>query len=1028
VDDRVATPLCVLGPLEVVRDDEPVRLGSPQQRRLLAVLVVHANEVVSSDRLVDVLWGEHPPRSATHSLQTLLSRLRATLGDERLEPRPPGYRLRVASGEVDVLRFEELVRVGLESSARPEVALGVFDEALRLWRGSPYAEFASEEFATAEVVRLVELRARAIEERAAALLELGRPEEVIGELEAEIAVEPFRERLRALLMLALTRAGRPVESLRAYDAFRRFLADEVGVVPSPALQALNDDVVHQHPDVSWAGSPAKDAGRPLLPSGTVREFAARTMDGSPGNLPLQSSSFVGREVELVRVTEAVERSRVVTLTGVGGVGKTRLALQVARDVSPRFRDGVWLCELAAVRDPGAVLDAVAAVFRVSARSGLSLEDSLVAYLRDLELLVVLDNCEHLLQGAAGLVVAIEAACRGVRVLATSREGLNIAGEQLLVVPCLSLPDEDGTQPGSECEAVRLFADRAQAVKADFTVDATNRADVVAVCTHLDGVALAIELAAARIPAMNPSELARRLDRRFRLLTGGGRVAIERHQTLRAAIDWSYELLTEPEQRLLARLSVFSGGCTLEAAEAITAVEPIDANEVFELVAGLVARSLVVADTGPETRYRLLETIREYGEEHLAEARETDMLRLRHASYYTELARVAQSHLYGREQVEWGARLARERENLLAAMAFALDTQDADLAFGLFCQFPLFGLQVDDVVVFDPTPLLALPGATEHPGSAVALMAAGYGAWRCGDVQQALRLCDQALAAEQRLGPTVGSRLGIWSSRLRGYVAQSIGTADDAVDYFLDAAARARADDVPALAAFYFGLLAQNLSYTNPIAARQHASIGLALARESGMPLAIGYNLIGLAQAVVDENPNQARALLSEALQLETALGYESHQELQGAVFCAARLDDWPTALGLARRVLHQHSRSGGLPLTYLAGMLNLVARGLAERQPEPAAMLQGTVGTVIRRLTPEVAAPVSGDVAGRNDIANFVATVRRDTTRLLAAALGDTRLRELRAHGATMDETQACTYARTQIDEYFARSALNEDR
>ena len=234
MDDRVATPLCVLGSLEVVRDGEPVRLGSGQQRRLLAVLVVHANEVVSSDRLVDVLWGDDPPPSATHTLQTLVSRLRATLGDDRLETRPPGYRLRVASGEVDVLRFEELVRVGLGSSERPEVALGVFDEALGLWRGSPYAEFASEEFATAEVARLVELRARAIEERAAALLELGRPEEVIGELEAEIAVEPFRERLRALLMLALARAGRPVESLRAYDAFRRFLADEVGVVPSPA--------------------------------------------------------------------------------------------------------------------------------------------------------------------------------------------------------------------------------------------------------------------------------------------------------------------------------------------------------------------------------------------------------------------------------------------------------------------------------------------------------------------------------------------------------------------------------------------------------------------------------------------------------------------------------------------------------------------------------------------------------------------------------------------------------------------------
>jgi DNA-binding SARP family transcriptional activator len=251
VDNRVATTLWVLGQLEVVRGGERVRLGSPQQRRLLAVLVVHANEVVSSDRLVDVLWGDGPPRSATHTLQTLLSRLRATLGDDCLETRPPGYRLRVATGEVDALRFEELVRVGLGASDRAEVAVRAFDDALGLWRGLPYAEFASEEFAAAEVARLVELHARAIEERAAALLELGRPEDVIGELEAQIAVEPFRERLRALLMLALARAGRPVESLRAYDEFRRRLTDEVGVVPSPGLHELNDDIVRQHPDVGW---------------------------------------------------------------------------------------------------------------------------------------------------------------------------------------------------------------------------------------------------------------------------------------------------------------------------------------------------------------------------------------------------------------------------------------------------------------------------------------------------------------------------------------------------------------------------------------------------------------------------------------------------------------------------------------------------------------------------------------------------------------------------------------------------------
>ena len=535
MDDQVATALSVLGPLEVVRDGERVRLGSAQQRRLLAALLIHANEVVSSDRLVDVLWGDEPPPSATHTLQTLVSRLRGTLGEGRLETHPPGYRLTVAHVEVDALRFEELVRVGLGMSEQPDVALRAFDDALGLWRGSPYAEFASDEFAAPEAARLVELRARAIEERAAALLELGRPDEVIGQLETEIAIQPFRERLRALLMLALARAGRPVESLRAYDEFRRFLADEVGVVPSPGLQELNDDIVRQHPDASWTGSPTKDAGTAGLPSGTLtflftevqdaprlwdeypdvmhnamarhdelfrdavtshdgfvlrttgdgfhavfatahdavtgavaaqtelladdwnitgtvrvrmgihtgeaeyrdgdysgsavnrakrlmsvahggqivvssvteellhdvapekygfvdlgehrlrdlgsperlfqvahpdleREFAPlRTADSLPGNLPLPASSFVGREVELVRVADALAASRVVTLTGVGGVGKTRLALQVAGELLPSFPHGVWLCELAPVRDPDGVLDAIAGMFRVSQR-------------------------------------------------------------------------------------------------------------------------------------------------------------------------------------------------------------------------------------------------------------------------------------------------------------------------------------------------------------------------------------------------------------------------------------------------------------------------------------------------------------------------------------------------------------------------------------------------------------------------------------------------------------------------------------
>ncbi len=519
--------------------------------------------------------------------------------------------------------------------------------------------------------------------------------------------------------------------------------------------------------------------------GLVDTFARlRTLDAFPSNLPAQLSSFVGRERDVADLAQLLGEKRLVTLTGVGGVGKTRLALQVAAEVLDRFADGAWLCELAAVRDSAGAVDAVAAVFQVSARPGMTLEESLVAYLRDQELLIVLDNCEHLLGPVAALVRAIEGACARVRVLATSREGLGVRGEQLIAVPSLEVPDDTTDLAGvSSCEAVRLFVERAQGAKASFEVDAGNADAVAQVCRRLDGVPLAIELAAARITAMNPAELARRLDRRFRLLTGGDRDAIERHQTLRATIDWSYDLLSEPEQRLLDRLSVFAGGCTLDAAEAVCAGDPIEGDDVFELLANLVARSLVVADdTGSDTRYRLLETIRQYGEERLAETGDTDTVRTRHCDHYIEFAGVVRAHSYGPEQVEWGARLARDHDNLHAAMAFALATRDLERAMRLLCDLPSTYLQVDDMVIFDPEAVLALPGAADHAASAPVLMLAGFQAMHRGDDPRALELCDQAFAAEQRLGPFADSHLAMFGSALRGQVALRSGSQREAADH------------------------------------------------------------------------------------------------------------------------------------------------------------------------------------------------------------------------------------------------------
>jgi predicted ATPase/class 3 adenylate cyclase len=406
-----------------------------------------------------------------------------------------------------------------------------------------------------------------------------------------------------------------------------------------------------------------------------------------GNLPLQVSSFIGRGRELEQTAAALGEARLVTLTGAGGVGKTRLALQAAGQVAPRFGDGAWLCELAPVRDVAGVDDAVASVFAVTAPAGQSTRDGLVEFLRGKQLLLVLDNCEHLLEGAAVLADVLQRSCERLAILATSREGLGIEGERLVPVPPLAVPGIDADLAAiTQAEAVQLFAERAAAVKPDFVVTAENAGPVAAVVRRLDGIALAIELAAARIGAMTPAELVRRLWRSFAVLGAGRRGAAAHHQTLRATIDWSYQLLAEPEQRLLARLSVFAGGCTLEAGETVCGGDGIDPDTVFELLASLVARSLVVTEAhGPETRYRLLETIREYAEERLDEAGETGRWRASHADYYVGFLQQIRHHDRP-EDVFWAVRLGAEQDNLLAAWAWTIDTHNIDTAFSILAGF------------------------------------------------------------------------------------------------------------------------------------------------------------------------------------------------------------------------------------------------------------------------------------------------------------------------------------------------------
>ncbi|MFB9621865.1 BTAD domain-containing putative transcriptional regulator [Nonomuraea helvata] len=602
----------MLGPLEVWSEDgSPVRVAEPKVRALLADLLAHGGGPLSADRLIDDLWGARPGRNPVGTLQARVSQLRRSLGDPGSVVRDPaGYRL--ARADSDALRFQSLVERRSPDLARRAAEL---DEALRLWRGPAYADFADAAFARAEAARLEEARLAALEEQAEVRLELGEPVDM-GDL---VARHPLRERLVASHMKALYRGGRQSEALAAYGELRRRLGEELGLDPSPALTELHQAILRQDPSLtSQDRTPGSPTGMP----------APRT------NLPAPLTELIGRQAELDEVRALLTTSRLVTLTGPGGVGKTRLALAAAAD-SP---DRAWLVELAGAVD---VAETVAATLGVRDDSAVALTSRLAGALAGKRMLLVLDNCEHLVEQVAELVSALLRAAPELRVLATSQEPLGVTGEHVRVVPPLPEP-----------EAVRLFTARANVEPSE---------TVATVCRRLDGIPLALELAATRVRALGVKELADRLDDRFRLLSAGTRDAPARQRTLRAMIDWSWELLSDAERVVLRRLAVHADGCTLDAAEEVCAEPGVD---VLDTLARLVDRSLVVRVPGP--RFRLLESVTAYCVERLREAGEHDAVRERHARYYTALA--SRADLRGPGQREWLARLDAESANLRLAVA------------------------------------------------------------------------------------------------------------------------------------------------------------------------------------------------------------------------------------------------------------------------------------------------------------------------------------------------------------------------
>ncbi|MDF9814401.1 BTAD domain-containing putative transcriptional regulator [Streptomyces sp. SPB162] len=700
-------------------DGGAVVLGGPRRRGLLAMLLLDAGRVVTPERLIDGLYGEEPPAGVANALQSQVSRLRHVLR-QPIEFGPAGYRLVIDPDDVDAHRFERLSSEGREALAAgdPARAAELLREALELWRGPALADVGDAPFARSQVTRLEELRVSAAEDRMEAELTLGGHRELVAGLRELVDAHPLRERLRGQLMRALYGSGRQSEALEAYEAARSELADTLGADPGPELAAVHLAVLRADPELTTAS-------HAHVPRGTSPRTPAPVPARPRFALPAQLTSFVGRDEELDRIGTQLSEGRLVTLIGPGGAGKTRIAVEAAG----RYSGEACFVELAGLTDAAEVPHAI--------QGALGLREAgvmpgagpapdpvarVTAALADRPLLLVLDNCEHVVGEIAGLVGRLLGDCGRLRVLATTREPLGIPGETLCPIPPLRLPPP-GTDPvrALAFPAVRLFTERAVAVQPDFELAADLDA-VLRVCTALDGLPLAIELAAARLRSMSASEIASRLgarsaapergeygpgirpDERFRLLSRGSRTAQPRQKTLRGVVDWSWDLLTEPERAVLRRVSVFAGGWTLEAAESVCADREedegatreagVDAFDVLDLIDSLVDKSLVVAHR-PEgadgVRYRMLETIRAYGAERLAEAGETAVLRRAHARYFLGVVDAAEPHLRRAEQLDWLRRLSVDQDNLHTALRRRVEEGDVTTALRLLAPLSTYWL-------------------------------------------------------------------------------------------------------------------------------------------------------------------------------------------------------------------------------------------------------------------------------------------------------------------------------------------------
>jgi predicted ATPase/DNA-binding SARP family transcriptional activator len=946
----------VLGITTVSGDDGEIEIHGAVRRRLLTRLLISPNSPISVDRLKEDLWDGEPPPGAASTLKSHVSLLRRSLGADRLSSRGGGYVISLAPHELDSLSFEAESAAGRARMRANDFSQAVktFGSGLARWRGPALAEVADTVWGRPEAVRLGEMRAATTEAWLESRIILGESREVVPDAEAAVAEHPLREGIWAKLITALFLSGSQADALRAYQRLREMLGDELGISPSRELVMLEGAILRQDLDIAGVSERARattSRGDSPVPT---EEIAAPSPTGSPMLLRREQTSFVPRPAELAEIMHLLEDPGLVTLAGPGGTGKTRLALRAARELASRV-DSVWVCELAPIEEAAEIPRALAAALGCADHPAAELSRTVAERAQEGENLLVIDNCEHLVDASARVLDPLIAAAPALRVLVTSRSPLGVNGEQVHWVPAMSLPKSDSDLDElMSAESVRLFVERARSQQARFVLDSGNQSAVAAICIRLDGVPLALELAAARLRSLSLDEIEQRLDDRFSLLTTGPRTLPERQRSLRALIDWSFDLLSEPERAVFRRLAVFANGFDLSGAEAVATNTTVEQHDVIDLVASLVDKSLLQVDTtGTTARYRMLETVRAYALDKLEV--EAESARAAHAAHFLRLVEKSAPHFSGRNESEWRARLEEDDENIRVALNYLVTEPAAGLeslrfAAAVSPYWNSRGIYGDDVDLLEASITHAgAADATADRGAALA--AAGYMMFRRGDGARARQHLDEALA----IADTTGSE-GLRADALRtlAWLADRRGDREASQWLAGEAVAAALRSGDNHLTARAYDVRAAATHDTDPGGARSDYAEALKYCRIAGDGLGQASALNNLAVLDLEQGDHAAaREQLGMALEIAATVRDAALVPfLEYGLGLAACLEGDETVAGPAfSRALTAARRTGQRTLVAYAVLGLAASRAIGPAgQWQESALLLGASSALFEQL------------------------------------------------------------------------------